>query len=1063
MVAAAIALFVEGDSFLEANAFVSPSGLATHRNNKLPGVEESKDDPQNHKLVWTPLHSFKFIKGETSYGDVLEGNVASGMLGGTPSIGGFGGSSMSGGNSLNRMRRNRRENMWWSRFSQNTPTTLLAVGSLESWPVMEADDIQVLVKKGDDPEDKDHVSNPSNKSVKATLERWERDIGLEVIGRDGYPMLGNQMQPGGQYNGYNDGSDNGRCTQSIKFDVKNGDVYPFSGTISVPPPLAVEDSMGNQKTVMMVLNNPDEEEGTTLGGQFMRQPQYDEYGNELPPSKPSAVAAKLEPLYKSPDEKYAEAQKQQQLQYDEWGNEVYNPQQQEQKATISSNGYQSFQLDASDPASNKIKISLDREGGGGGFGGFGGGGNSATEARVEIFHGFRDQYGNPYSSNYGDEEEDKRISFEVSTMHPTFSTVLDTMPASLLAKHSLPSNDMNFLTPYLEVRIANTGGASLQAGVESVSKQYKSQTQKQRQQQRYEKQKYSQRVSNAMALNTASSVRADNPFLLTDSAQSSTASRRMKDTIGMGVGQKSYVRANNSFSGRRNTAQINEMFTVDPSRSSSYRNNGFNNYNEDQGMARPSYDRYSMNGSFGMQAQANNPEDVLRPMESETNGYTSNRVMASRRNNRATDYYGYDAIDTVATSNFGTSGLVANNDFTKANGSKTSAIVPGSGNFRGFSPLQSFGGNSGRASGMQQPFQGRSFGNNNGGSSMFQSSRRQSYDDDYGGASFDNGGASMFEDDSYGREGMQPRQSLQQAFSNLTSPRKTKTVKGSRGTNWTQNKPGSAFAGNGNVIGNGVISGRPAPNSNRVGNSNRMMPNSQSLGGNGRYRSNSRNNGMNDDFIDAQSSSFESSFTPPPSNNFGGRNNGGSFGQGNSNNFMGGSMKQQLEENDSFSRDFGNNRNGGRMNNNRFGGNSNNNSFGGNSGMNNNAGGFGGSNNSGSPFGNLGSPPQTRGNSKNPFAVLNGEATEQEDNGFGGYDDSFGTDGGFGASQRPLSPPPVKNPFAGLNGRTNNQYSGGSTTAMRSSSLDYGTTDDENPIVGFAKNVVKGIKELGQR
>ena len=190
----------------------------------------------------------------------------------------------------------------------------------------------------------------------------------------------------------------------------------------------------------------------------MRQPQYDEYGNELPPSKPSAVAAKLEPLYKSPDEKYAEAQKQQQLQYDEWGNEVYNPQQQqqEQKATISSNGYQSFQLDASDPASSKIKISLDREGGGGGFGGFGGGGNSATEARVEIFHGFRDQYGNPYSSNYGDEEEDKRISFEVSTMHPTFSTVLDTMPTSLLAKHSLPSNDMNFLTPYLEVRIANS-------------------------------------------------------------------------------------------------------------------------------------------------------------------------------------------------------------------------------------------------------------------------------------------------------------------------------------------------------------------------------------------------------------------------------------------------------------------------------------------------------------------------------------------------------------------------------------------------------------------------------
>ena len=261
MVAAAIALFVEGDSFLEANAFVFPSGLATQRNNKLPGFEDTTDDQsQNHKHVWTPLHSFKFIKGESSYGDVVEGNIASGMLGGTPTVG-FGSSAMRGGNSLNRIRRTRRENMWWSKFSQNTPTTLLAVGSLESWPVMEADDIQVLVKKGDDPEDKNSVNRSNKKSVKATLERWESDIGLQVIGRDGYPMLGNQMQPNNYNNGYNDGSENGRCTQSIKFDVKDGDVYPFSGTISVPPPLQVEDSMGNQKTVMMVMNNPDEEDG----------------------------------------------------------------------------------------------------------------------------------------------------------------------------------------------------------------------------------------------------------------------------------------------------------------------------------------------------------------------------------------------------------------------------------------------------------------------------------------------------------------------------------------------------------------------------------------------------------------------------------------------------------------------------------------------------------------------------------------------------------------------------------------------------------------------------------
>ena len=58
----------------------------------------------------------------------------------------------------------------------------------------------------------------------------------------------------------------------------------------------------------------------------------------------------------------------------------------------------------------------------------------------------------------------------------------------------------------------------------------------------------------------------------------------------------------------------------------------------------------------------------------------------------------------------------------------------------------------------------------------------------------------------------------------------------------------------------------------------------------------------------------------------------------------------------------------------------------------------------------------------------------------------------------------MKNPFAGLNGNKNNQYSGRSTTAMRSSNnRDYGAVEDENPIVGFAKNLVKGIGDLGNR
>ncbi len=1304
-VAAALVLLLEGGTH-DADAFVLPSGLATQRPLLLPDEEQNA-----HKPVWTPLHSFKFIKGETSYGDISEGSSGIGRMGQV----GFGG-SVGGGNSLNRRRR--REPMWWSQFSRNTPTTLLAAGFTESWPVMEADDIQVLVKKGDDIEEDRKAQmgygSSNNKHVKATLERWESDIALEVVGRDGYPMRGNQMQP----NGYNSNNQDGRCTQSIKFDVSNGDLYPFSGTISVPPPLTVEDSYGNEKTVMMVLNNPDDENDQNG---FMQQQQYDDYGNEIPKSKPSPVEAKLEPLYKSPDEKYAEAQQQQQqqMQYDEWGNEVYNPQQQqqgEQKATIPSNGYQSFELDATDPSSGKIKISLEREEGGGGFG-FGGGGNSASEARVEIYHGFKDQYGNPYNNNFGDEEEDKRMSLEVSTMHPTFSTVLDTMPANLLAKHSLPNaNDVNFVRPYLEVRVVNTGGASLKAGVQNFLPQYKPKSQQQRSKQQYQKQRYEQ----MNALNGASSLRADNPFLLTDSTQSSTSSRRMKDTNTMFGQEKTYVRAasssNSQYSGRNSNTRISEMWGP----GSSGNTNSNYNYYQDQGMARPSWDGYSNSfDSFGV--KANNPEDLLKGStyfgETDNNmRYRNNRVLASARNrpydsygNNNNDYYGYGnegVIDTIATSRTGSSGLVANNDFTKANvGSKTSAIVPGSG-----VRLQSFGGNSGGASGMQQPYQGRaqyyngnnnrgmfqasqsyngyngyvdpsysnggnfqsrpqsesfngmkkdqsfnnnndrssgmfqgrsqspsyngmqqeqsfgnnnnggssmfsgrsqsqsqsfgnngmqsqSFGNNNGRSSMSQGrSQSQSFGNSNGRSSMSQGRSQSFGNNNGGNSAFQGRSNngmqgetfgidnlrdnaqkknvlngsmqrsgggFQESFSDLTSPRKTRSVPGQR-SNGNQQRYNSAFSGNGNVIGNGVVAGRPASDSTTVGSNNRMMRTNQNDGYSGnnngfqqpRLGPGNNNSNNNNRFGNAQSSSFQSSFTPEASNNFGGDPMGGSFGNSNR---MGSNMKQQVQGSDSFSRGNNNNRNqgglknmfggnnnnnnqqrnGGRMNNNnnnnrfggnnndinnnsfggnsnnnrfggnsnnsnknsfgssssnnnRFGGNSNNNSFGGSSSSNNNFGGnnnsfgrssnnnnsfgrnnnnsFGGNNNnsfggsssstnSGSPFGNLGKAPQTRGNSQNPFAKLNGEATPQQNNGYSNNNGFSTTNnnnnsfGGGGAPQRPLSPTPgaKKNPFGAINGNN-----GRSSTVMMGSRSNINKTDNDNPVVSAVKNLFSG-------
>ena len=1341
-VAAALVLFLEGGTIvLEADAFVLPSGLATQRNVLLPELkEEQNNQQQSQRQNQQPLRSFKFIKGETSYGELTEGAGSSVGFGGTSSLGT---NSFSRGTGRANNRRNNRRNQWWSAssgFSRGTPTTLLAAGSLESWPVMEADDIQVLVRKGEDLEDDLGMassSSSSSSSVKATLERWERDISLEVVGQDGYSMLGNQMQPNNGYNnnnGYNSNESTDQCTQSISFDVADGDVYPFSGTISVPPPLTVEDSIGNQKTVMMVLNNPDDE---NADGQFsqqynqQQQEQYDEYGNLIPMAskKPSSIEAMLEPLYKSPDQKYAEAQQQQQLQYDDYGNEIYNPQQQQQygeeKTTIPSQGYQSFQLDATDPATGKIKISLERDdnSGGGGFGGaFGGNGGSsaASEARIEIHHGFRDQYGNPYSNsnnnyneNSGEGEQDRRISLEVSTMHPTFSSVVDTMPANLLAKHALPSLDnvgnLDFIEPYLEVRIVNTGGAAIKAGVQSFMPQYRPQSQKERKNFEQQKYRYEQQQFQKMGLgaSSTSTVKADDPFLLVDSAQSTTSSRRIKNNrMNVNQGETAYVRASQ---GRSNNAYANTNMNTNTrgvmnNNNNRYERNGFEPSISEMwstGSA-AGYDYRTVGGGGGM--KANMPgEDFFRDTTKSTSTFVqanaSNRHRAlSGIQSRVNPNY-YDAIDTYATpkggngmSSNGNIGLIANNDFSKAssgNGARTtSAIVPGSMSGRGSgfnrrvspqSSLQSFGGNSGGASGMQQPFQqqnGRQYQSQTQ-NNQYQSQQNNNQYDYQESQSQSFGGSNNYAntENMSGIDGMRQRvqerserQSLQQSFSQQTSPQRTRTLQGQQGSgrgnvnvsghvNGRGNVNGhgrtsSAFSGNGNVIGNGVVSGRPADSYSDFGNGN---DNNNGFGG--RAGDSYPDNG----FQQSQSSFFQSTVTPEASKTFGGRgntsnnrmnNNNSGFGrQGNSGNNLMGSMKQKLEDtfggnsNNSNNKNFGNNnRNsggfgeasnnsnnnkfgnansrsggfGGASNNNRnsggfggasnnsnnnkfgnansksggfggasnsnnnkfgnansrsggfdgasrgnsnFGGNTNNNSggFGGASNSNNNSGGFGGasrgnsnnnnnkfggnansnsggfggasrgnansnsggfggasnsnnkfggnansnsggfggpssnnnkfggnansnsggfggaSNNnngsSGSPFGKLGTPPQTRANSKNPFAKLNGETNNQQQTQFNSNssNNAFGGAGGGRAPQRPNSPSPsaMKNPFAGLNGNNARGGPGRATTAMRSSNsntINNGSSgDNENPIVGFAKNLVRGIGDIGNR
>jgi len=557
------------------DAFLLPSSPLS--NTIIPNFRkyEQEEEEDNSSSL---LRSIKFVKSQTTYEDssssAFEPSLNSGMLNG-----GFnGGSGIGGGGvSSSRSRRassNRRRNRfpsWWSGFSRSTPTTSLAAGSLESWPVMEetTEDIQILVKKGeDDNEDNEEYTegSSSSSSVRATLERWERDLSLPVVGNDndGYSMLGNERQPRDNSNS------NDQCTQSVQFDVSNGDLYPFSGTVSVPPTqLTVEDqNTGNQQSVMMVMHNPDDEQDDNYSpsGLSSYPDEYDEYGNaKKKKKKPSSstLEARLEPSVKkrnAPKNNYNQG----------YNNDNYNDQQQQQQpstTTISSNGgSQSFQLDATDPSTGKIKIHLERSeegnGGGGGRNAMGSPTGEALapwEARVEIHHGFRDDYGNniqinsmtdedSYSTSSSDISTDRRISMDVSTIHPTFSSTVDTMPPKLLYQHISSSSqqqlnqevDMQSIQPYLEVRIVNTGGIAVRANVDSVVKQnqYQSKSSRQQQQQQYQQQQKQQQRSNSF------SPKADDPFLLNDSAQSTGSKRRLVDpSLNIPRQQQQYERA----------------------------------------------------------------------------------------------------------------------------------------------------------------------------------------------------------------------------------------------------------------------------------------------------------------------------------------------------------------------------------------------------------------------------------------------------------------------------------------------------------------------------------------
>lgn len=1071
---AAALLFLLGEG---GDAFVLPSSPLA---NPLPTFLIQQQQRQD-----TLLRSIQFMKGETKYGDIVDGSVNSGMLnslgGGSSSIGGFGGTRKSvGTNSLSRARRARRGPSWWSSrssFSRSTATSLLASGSLESWPVMEADDIQILVKKGEDLDDDDDDDDDYNKwqedvydeygnlisppptikkkktSVKATLERWERDIALPVVGYDnnGYPMLGNELQP----NGYGNGDDNDRCTQSIQFDVANGDIYPFSGTISVPPPLTVEDSMGNQQTVMMVLNNPDDDDGES----------YDDYGNPmmLPGSssfgsmqkkkkKGQVLEAKVEPLYKTPDEKYAEAQQNQQQQYpeyDEWGNEIYNQDQSydQSKTTIPSQGYQAFPINAMDPSSGKIKISLERDSNGGGAFGMGRGGNNGemSQARVEIYHGFRDQYGNSHS--YNADEEDRRISLDVSTMHPSFSSVIDTMPADLLAKHS--ALDTREYQPYLEVRIVNTGGAALKAGVQSYLPYYKPQNKQEKQRRQYQRQQFEtqqtlqrngRRSIGGMSSMMGSTVKADDPFLLVDSAQSTTSARRIKTDIGSTSNrQKSYVRydrASNSMSNdAQSFSQSSNFMDQGFGNTNNFNNNNYGNEFDNSFSRRSTRSRGGIGGvqpnvpggnsGFGATSESRSKSSSGSSQQSYYQGSMmngdSNSMLNPRRNRVSTDM-GRTAmsVDGMGTS---FSDRVPASPLSPDYYEKRWAQQQRQASQRG---PQSYGGPTidtvattpgGRSSGLLTP--DNDFSNPNASKRKERSNSnmmvprtsslvRRSIDgpgiSSFGGnggmiSGMENNGfhPQTLQDDVFGR------QSSQGQF--LTGPGSLQgqTGMGSSSLGQFNNQqrggPGqfqrqpreqqqrrtsSSFSGNGNVIGDGVISGRPAS---------------------------------------AGVSPFSSGM-PNNSNRFGEDEYGSSSG-------------------------FNNNMSNGE---------------------------FGGNNNNSGPFGNIGRAPQTKGNSKNPFAQLNGESNPNEySNGgntsFGGSNNRMNSanngignsfagspSGGIGGSPSQRQ----SNPFSNLNGKKpfgNIGTPGGSTTAMRSSYDDYSSSDSKeaNPIVGFAKNFVKGM------
>jgi len=1143
-VAAALVVFLEGGGtrtsnnhglFLGVEAFVLPSSPLTP--GLLPNVllqQQQQQQQQQEEDSIFPLRSFKYIKGESSYGDLVDGTVTSGMIGGmlagsgsTTSISGFGGlttkssSRSMGTNSLASAKR-RSFPAWWSSksgFSRTTPTTLLAAGSIESWPVLEADDIQILVRKGeaiddedldDDEEEEEEyddsgypiVRKPSS-SVKATLERWERDIALEVVGLDGYPMIGNEMQPTPQNNYYYSGNNygeenNDRCTQKIEFNVANGDLYPFSGTVSVPPPLTVEDSTGNQQTVMMVLNNPDEEEeedgdagfgnallpgssSSSSSSSLVRQ----QGGNTKKRSKRrgKTLEATIEPLYKSPDEKYAEAQVQQQQQYefgyDEYGNEIYNPG--SEKTTIPSQGYQSFQVDATDPASGKIKISLERDenSGGSGLGGafrsaMGGGGSGSSSssnsdvsaARVEIYHGFRDLDGNYHS--YNPEEDDKRISLDVSTMHPSFSSVVDTMPSELLAKHALSVPDANnydprvsAYQPYLEVRIVNTGGAALKAGVESYMPFYKSRSQQEKEaQQRERRREQFQRRGTTASLPPATTVKADDPFLLVDSAQSSTSSRRIHNTF-PNQSQKSYVSAKRTrrfdntraetlqgFGGNSNKFMETRESGVKPDVPGGSARLGGTSESRKK-FARTEQRQFSLpsyNDSNSPQRQRNNKKksDYDRyGMGTSLNDRVPESPLSPDDDGRSTKLGSGQTIDTIATTPGGS-----------VSGTNSHKLA-----------LTSFGGNGGSISGMQSR-QGREQQLRDGGyyqNSQAQTSRVLGNGNSIGDGVM-NGRPPSAGTSPFAAYGSVSETNTNRYNGNNSNNRLAGNGGLGSGTN-KQNNIG-AFAGNGRVIGDGVIKGQ-----------------NSTPGGFSGYSSGNVILG-NDKSFSSGSGSGSGSF-----------NNNGFSGQSNNSNRLGGGTKP-----------FGS-----------YNGNSNNDSFGGNT-MNNYS-----NDVSDSPFGNMGRPPQTTGNSKNPFATMNGESSDTSNNSspFGespsnnfSSNNSFNTNsnsnsngfnsnnsfggGGMGSPQRPQQPnaagraSAMKNPFSGLNGSSSGNVAksspfgktGGansnamgsqnsspfgsigspSTTAMRSRNFDSDYVEDEaesssseNPLMGFAKSLVKGI------